>query len=146
MGDEALVLRVKRLSPLAVLPSYARALDAGLDLASIEECTLAPGERRGVRTGLAIELAVGTLGLVLPRSGKALREGLTLANAPGLIDAGYRGEVLVALVNLGDAAVVIHPGERIAQLVVLPFPSVRVVEVAELAASERGTGGFGHSG
>jgi len=143
---EALTLRVKRLSPAAVLPSYARALDAGLDLASIEEATLAPGERHGFRTGLALELPVGTLGLVLPRSGRALREGLTVVNAPGLIDAGYRGEVLVALVNLGGAPVVIRPGERIAQLVVLPFPSVRVLEVADLAVSERGAGGFGHSG
>jgi len=137
---------VKRLSPHAVLPRYARPLDGGLDLVSIEDTTLEPGERCAVGTGLAIELPAGTIGLVLPRSGRALAEGLTVVNAPGLIDAGYRGEIKVALVNLGRETVNVHVGDRIAQLVVLAAQHVEIVEVAELSVTERGEGGFGHTG
>jgi len=137
---------VKRLSPHAVLPRYAHKLDGGLDLASVEFAKLEPGERCAVGTGIAIELPVGTIGLVLPRSGRALAEGLTLVNSPGLIDAGYRGEVKVALVNLGREAAKVRPGDRIAQLVVLAAPQVEVVKATELSVTERGEGGFGHTG
>lgn len=141
-----LPLKVKRLHPSAVVPRYARAGDAGLDVASVESLTLAPLERAAVRTGIALELPPGSLGFVLPRSGRALREGLTLSNSPGLIDAGYRGELLVAVVNLGSAPVSIAEGDRIAQLLVLTTPALEVVEVTELSPSERGDGGFGHTG
>jgi dUTP pyrophosphatase len=117
-----------------------------LDVASVESLTLAPLERAAVRTGIALELPPGSLGFVLPRSGRALREGLTLSNSPGLIDAGYRGELLVAVVNLGSAPVSIAEGDRIAQLLVLTTPALEVVEVTELSPSERGDGGFGHTG
>jgi dUTP pyrophosphatase len=146
MGEPALRVLVKRIDPRAVLPRYARLLDGGLDLASIEDAKIEPGGRCAVGTGIAIELPAGTIGLVLPRSGRALAEGLTLANAPGLIDAGYRGEVRVALVNLGREIVSVHAGDRIAQLVVLAAPRVEVIEVAELSVTERGEGGFGHTG
>jgi len=144
--DSPLPLKVKRLHPSAVVPRYARAGDAGLDVASVESLTLAPLERAAVRTGIALELPPGSLGFVLPRSGRALREGLTLSNSPGLIDAGYRGELLVAVVNLGSAPVSIAEGDRIAQLLVLTTPALEVVEVTELSPSERGDGGFGHTG
>jgi len=146
MIELTLKVLVKRLDPHAVLPRYARPLDGGLDLVSIEFVKLKPGERRAVGTGIAIELPAGTIGLVLPRSGRALAEGLTLVNSPGLIDAGYRGEVQVALVNLGHETVKVGVGDRIAQLVVLRAPQVEVVEVAELSVTERGEGGFGHTG
>jgi dUTP pyrophosphatase len=146
MSEPALRVLVKRIDPRAVLPCYARPLDGGLDLVSIEDATIEPGERCAVGTGIAIELPAGTIGLVLPRSGRALAEGLTLVNAPGLIDAGYRGEVRVALVNLGRETVNVHTGDRIAQLVVLAAPHVEVIEVAELSVTDRGDGGFGHTG
>jgi dUTP pyrophosphatase len=139
-------LRVRRLHPRAVLPRAQRDGDAGLDLVLVEELTLAPGARGIGRTGLAVELAPGTCGLVLPRSGRALRQGLTLANAPGLIDAGYRGELLVALINLGEEAVALEIGARVAQLVVLRLEPVELEEVEELSESSRGHGGFGHTG
>jgi dUTP pyrophosphatase len=137
----------KRLDPAVELPSYAREGDAGLDLRANSEVTVKPGERALVPTGLAVAIPAGHAGLVLPRSGLASRRGLTLANAPGLIDAGYRGEITLAVVNLDrDEAVEIRRGDRIAQLLVVPFVPVEPVEVSELPRSARGGGGFGSTG
>lgn len=140
-------LRVRRLDPAARLPTRAYDGDAGLDLYALEPAALGPGERASVRTGIAVEVPEGHAGLVLPRSGLAARHGIALVNAPGLIDAGYRGEVKVLLLNTDPAApFAIAPGERIAQLVLVPVEVSRVTEVDELALSERGAGGFGSSG
>lgn len=140
-------LPFKRLDASVELPRRARDGDAGLDLAANADLTVAPGERAMIPTGLAVAIPDGHAGLVLPRSGLASRHGLTLSNAPGLIDAGYRGEVTIAVVNLDPREPVeIHKGDRIAQLVVVPFAEAKPVEVAELPPSERGGGGFGSSG
>jgi dUTP diphosphatase len=140
-------LPFRRLNPDASLPTYARPGDAGLDLASAVDVEVGPGERALVPTGLAVAIPEGHAGLVLPRSGLASRQGLTLANSPGLIDAGYRGEVTCAVVNLDrDQAVRISRGDRIAQLVVVPVASVEPEWVEELPASQRGEGGFGSTG
>jgi dUTP pyrophosphatase len=142
-----LSLRVKRLDPRAVLPSRAHEGDAGLDLHALDDFELAPGERAQVRTGIAIALPAGTAGLVLPRSGLAARHGISLVNAPGLIDEGYRGEVRVLLLNTDRAeAVTLAAGDRIAQLVITPVPAVEVVETDDLEATARGAGGFGSTG
>ena len=136
-----------RLRENAVLPSRARAGDAGLDLTACEEATIGPGERVSVGIGIAVEIPEGHAGLVVPRSGLALRHGLSLVNTPGVIDAGYRGEVRVIVLNTDrEHAFTVAPGMRIAQLLVVPAIAVDVVEVGELTASERGTGGFGSSG
>lgn len=121
---------------------------AGMDLASASEdpIRLAPGQRVGVPTGLALELPPGYEAQVRPRSGLALRAGVTVVNAPGTIDADYRGEVVVLLVNLGAEPHLVQPGDRIAQLVIAPVVQARVEEVAELSSTERGSGGFGHTG
>ena len=138
---------VKRLDADLPLPEYARPSDAGLDLRAAERVVIEPGARALVGTGVAIAIPPGFAGLVLPRSGLALRHGVTVLNAPGLIDAGYRGEVKVLLVNQDQAArVTLERGDRIAQLVVQAVASVDLVEVDELATSERGGGGFGSTG
>ena len=144
---ERITVPIKRLDPSVELPSYAYAGDAGLDLRSAEDVTLAPHERRLVSTGLAVAIPEGYAGFVQPRSGLALREGLSMANTPGLIDAHYRGELKVCAVNL-DAREPIHisRGERIAQLVIQRVPIVELLEVDELDATDRGEGGFGSSG
>jgi dUTP pyrophosphatase len=141
-------VRFKRLRPGAVLPRYMTAGAAGMDLASAAEgpLTLRPGERLGVPTGLAMELPAGFEGQVRPRSGLAIRHGVTVVNAPGTIDADYRGEVVVLLVNLGQAPHTIAVGDRIAQLVIAPVTRVDVAEVQELSDTPRGGGGFGHTG
>lgn len=140
-------LPVRRLRPDAVLPSLAHAGDAGLDLHALEAVTLPPGTRATVRTGLAIELPPGHAGLVVPRSGLAARHGVSVVNAPGLVDAGYRGELKVLLLNTDPVeAVRLDAGDRIAQLVVVAVAAAEPVEVAELGASARGEGGFGSSG
>jgi dUTP pyrophosphatase len=140
-------LPIRRLDPDAVLPAPAHPGDAGLDLVANAEVTLKPGERAMVPTGIAVAIPEGYAGLVLPRSGLASKHGITLANAPGLIDSGYRGEVMVAVVNLDrEEAYTIARGERIAQLVIAPFATVAVEESDALPASERGEGGFGSSG
>jgi dUTP pyrophosphatase len=140
-------LRVTRLRDDAVLPSRARSGDAGLDLTACEGATITPGGRAAVGTGLAVEIPEGYAGLVVPRSGLALRHGLSLVNTPGVIDAGYRGEVRVVVLNTDrEHAFTVEPGMRIAQLLVVPAVAVDVVEVGELTATERGTGGFGSSG
>jgi dUTP pyrophosphatase len=139
-------LPVRRLRDDAVLPAQAYAGDAGLDLAACDRHEVGPGERAVIPTGLAVEIPEGYGGFVLPRSGLAARNGITLLNAPGLIDAGYRGEVQVVFHNTDrEATFVVEPGMRIAQLVVLPVPELRLVEQEELAGSERGDRGFGSS-
>ena len=130
-----------------MLPSRAHAGDAGLDLAAAEDALLAPGGRVAVATGWAVAIPEGMAGLVVPRSGNALRHGLTVANAPGLIDSGYRGELKVILVNLGDEPFAITAGDRIAQLVITPVALGAAVEVDALPESDgRGEGGFGSTG
>jgi dUTP pyrophosphatase len=137
---------VRRLRDDAVIPSQAYTGDAGLDLAACERHELGPGERATVPTGLAVAIPDGHGGFVLPRSGLAARDGITIVNAPGLIDAGYRGEVQVILLNTDpDTPFVVEPGMRIAQLVVLPVPTVELVELDELPTTERGARGFGSS-
>ena len=138
---------VVRLSPDAQLPRYAHDGDAGLDLVSIEDLQLKPGDRAAVATGIAVAIPPGFVGLVHPRSGRALNDGLTVANAPGTIDSGYRGEVKVILVNLDrDTPVHIKRGDKIAQLVVQRVASANLEEVDELPGTERGSGGFGSTG
>jgi len=139
-------LPVKRLNDGATLPTRAYEGDAGLDLAACERVELGPGQRAVVSTGLAVAIPEGHAGLVLPRSGLAVRHGIGKVNAPGLIDAGYRGEVKVVLLNTDrDEAFVVEPGMRIAQLVVVPVVLTEPKEVPELPASERGDKGFGSS-
>ena len=140
-------LACRRLSDAATIPTRAHPGDAGLDLYAAEAATLEPGERTSVGTGIALEIPDGHAGLVLPRSGIAAKHGISLVNAPGLIDAGYRGEVRVLLLNTDSSnPFVIAVGDRIAQLLVTPFAEARPVAAVELAASERGDGGFGSSG
>jgi dUTP pyrophosphatase len=140
-------LRVARLRDDAVLPTRAHEGDAGLDLYAAEPAHLGPGERWSVRTGVAVEIPEGHAGLVLPRSGLAREHGIALVNSPGLIDAGYRGEVTVLLLNTDPAEVYrVQAGDRIAQLVVVPIAATEPVEVEALAESARGDGGFGSSG
>lgn len=140
-------LQVARLRDDAVLPSQAYDGDAGLDLAACERVELGPGERGVAGTGLAVAIPEGWAGLVLPRSGLAARHGITIVNAPGLIDSGYRGEVKVILLNTDEREpFVVEPGMRVAQLVLVEAASVRLLEVDELTETERGVGGLGSSG
>lgn len=136
----------KRLDRELPPPERAHPGDAGWDLRSAIAVGLAPGERALVPTGVAVAIPDGYTGLVLPRSGLAARLGVGVVNGPGLIDSGYRGEVKVVLINHGDAPVSFDRGERIAQLVIVPVPVVRLVEVDELPDSVRGAGGFGSTG
>lgn len=139
-------LPIRRLHPDAVVPGRAYAGDAGLDLAACERVVLAPGERAAVGTGLAVAIPEGYAGFVQPRSGLALRHGLTIVNTPGLVDSGYRGELKVILLNTDPVETfVVEPGMRIAQLVLLAVPAVEPLEVDELPGSERGERGFGSS-
>lgn len=144
--DPAPVLDVRRLDPDLPLPSYAHPGDAGLDLHAADTTTLQPGQRALIPCGIAIAIPDGHVGLVHPRSGLAVDHGLTLLNAPGTIDAGYRGEVKVLLINHGDGPVEVRHGERIAQLLLLPIAIVDVREVDRLDVTSRGTGGFGSTG
>jgi dUTP pyrophosphatase len=140
-------LRVTRIRDDAVLPTRAHDGDAGLDLSACETVTIGAGERATVGTGLAVAIPDDHAGLVVPRSGLAMRHGLAIVNAPGVIDAGYRGEVRVILLNTDrEHAFTVEPGMRIAQLLVVPARAVEVVEVSELAETARGDGGFGSSG
>jgi dUTP pyrophosphatase len=140
-------LHVRLLDPAARLPSRANDGDAGLDLYAAEEATIEPGERAMVGCGIGIAVPPGCAGLVLPRSGNAARHGIALVNAPGLIDAGYRGEVRVLLLNTDrEAPFAVEIGDRIAQLLVVPFAALEPVSVDELEDSSRGDGGFGSSG
>lgn len=138
---------ITRLDPDLPLPAYEHPGDAGLDLRARVDVTLAPGERQLVPTGIAIALPAGYVGLVCARSGLAVRHGIGLVNAPGVIDAGYRGEIGVVLVNHDrDAAVTLRRGDRIAQLVVQQVAQADLIEVADLPGSHRGEGGFGSTG
>ena len=139
-------IRFQKLNPQASLPVQAHPGDAGMDLRACEHVTLAPGARALVRTGLAVEIPEGLEGQVRPRSGLALKHGVTVLNAPGTIDAGYRGEIAVILVNHGEAPFVVEPGMRIAQLVLAAVARVTVALVDGLGASARGAGGFGSTG
>lgn len=140
-------LPVKKLADNAIIPKAAYAGDAGIDLSSTEDLVLKPFERRLVPTGLAIRLPEGYAGFVTPRSGSAIKQGLSIVNAPGLIDSGYRGELKVILINLDPQNdIVIKAGDRIAQLVVMKVEQLQPVETSELDSTERGTGGFGSSG
>ncbi|HJS26301.1 MAG TPA: dUTP diphosphatase [Actinomycetota bacterium] len=140
-------LPFERLDPAASLPEPAQPGDAGLDLRAAADVEVGPGERAMVPTGLAVAIPEGCAGLVLPRSGLASKHGLTLSNAPGLIDSGYRGEVICAVVNLDRSEPVkIAQGDRIAQLVIVELPDVRPAWVEKLPPTTRGEGGFGSTG
>jgi dUTP pyrophosphatase len=140
-------IALRRLDPELPLPSYAHPGDAGADLFTTVDLTLAPGERAMVPTGIAIALPEGYVALVHPRSGLAARHGVSIVNTPGTVDAGYRGEIKVLLVNLDPATpVTLARGDRIAQLVIQRFESASFVEVDHLPASERGSGGYGSTG
>jgi dUTP pyrophosphatase len=139
-------LLIKRLSPVARLPSYAHAGDAGLDLFAAVAASLEPGESTLVGTGISIELPPNTEAQVRPRSGLALKHGITVLNTPGTIDHGYRGEVGVILINHGRARFDIEPGMKIAQMVIAPFVTVAVEDAEELTGTSRGQGGFGSTG
>lgn len=139
-------LSILKSDPSAQLPTYAHPGDAGMDVRSIEELTIPPGGRALVHTGLVFQLPPDAEAQVRPRSGLALKHGVTVLNAPGTIDAGYRGEVGVILVNLGQDPFTVEKGMKIAQIVVAPVAQAEIVEVFETDATERGAGGFGSTG
>ncbi len=139
-------LKVKRLSTQAIVPRYAHKGDAGLDLCAAEAVSLAPGQSLLVRTGIAIELPLGTEAQIRPRSGLALKHGITVLNSPGTIDQGYRGEIGVILINHGRAVFQAEIGSRIAQMVIKPVAIVEVEEISRLSETPRGLGGFGSTG
>ncbi len=139
-------LLVKRLTPTAVLPAYAHPGDAGLDLCSDVAASLEPGERKLIGTGISIELPPNTEAQVRPRSGLAMKHGISVLNTPGTIDHGYRGEVGVILINHGSIRFEVHPGMKIAQMVIAACLTVTVEEAGELSGTARGQGGFGSTG
>ena len=141
-----MTVKVLRTDSAAQLPTYAHPGDAGMDVRSVEDVTLEPGARALVRTGLVLMLPPDAEAQVRPRSGLALKHGVTVLNSPGTIDAGYRGEVGVILVNLGAEPFVVEKGMKIAQLVVAPVAQAAVVEVSDVDATDRGAGGFGSTG
>nr|WP_241681080.1 dUTP diphosphatase [Pseudactinotalea terrae] len=147
IDSEPVQVLVHRLDPELPLPAYAHPGDAGLDLLAREDVTLAPGGRAAVPTGVALALPAGYVGLVHPRSGLARKHGITVLNAPGTVDAGYRGEIQVILVNT-DAVetVTLRRGDRVAQLVVQAVAQAELIEVGSLPGSDRGAGGFGSTG
>ena len=136
----------RRIHPDAVVPAYAHEGDAGMDVRSVDDVVIPPGRRALVHTGLVMQLPPCAEAQVRPRSGLALKHGVTVLNAPGTIDAGYRGEVGVILANFGDSDFEVKKGDRIAQLVVAPVTQPAVVEVDEVSSSDRGDGGFGSTG
>ena len=141
-----MTVRIKKVHPDASLPSYAHPGDAGMDVRSVEDVELAPGARALVHTGLVMILPQGWEAQVRPRSGLALKHGVTVLNTPGTIDAGYRGEVGVILANLGDAAFPVRKGDRIAQIVVAPVTTADIEEAEAVDETDRGAGGFGSTG
>lgn len=147
LKEPVLQIKIKRIHPAAALPVYAHGPDedAGLDLRSVEDLVLAPGVPQAVPTGLQVEIPPGYEGQVRPRSGLALKHAITVPNAPGTIDPGYRGEVKVILLNLGKEPFAVHAGDRIAQLVIARYEAIQWVE-SDLNDSVRGEGGFGSSG
>lgn len=146
--SQSIAVQIKKLHPEAQIPRYMSAQAAGLDLCAVLEqaIQLQPGQRTLVPTGLALALPDGYEGQVRPRSGLAIREGITLVNSPGTIDADYRGEVKIILINHGDTSVTIEHGERIAQLVIAPVVQAQLCEVEQLDETIRSDGGFGHTG
>ncbi|HJU82389.1 MAG TPA: dUTP diphosphatase [Acidimicrobiia bacterium] len=136
----------RRLNQAASIPKAAHPGDAGFDIASSEAVDLMPGDRALVSTGLALAIPEGYAGLVIPRSGLAIRHGISVVNGPGLYDSGYRGEMMVILINHGTEPLHIEVGDRIAQLVIVAIPEVRFEEVEELSDSDRGASGFGSTG
>ena len=142
-----ITVEIKRLDKDVALPKYAKPGDAGLDLCASQDVELLPGKRAMIPTGLAIALPEGFAGFVQPRSGLAVREGLSIVNTPGLVDSGYRGELKIIAINTDDENTIsIKRGDRIAQLVIQEVPIVDLVEVDELSETERGASGFGSSG
>ena len=141
-----MTVKFKRIDPSATLPSYAHPDDAGMDIRSIEELTLVPGGRSLVRTGLVMVLPSGYEAQVRPRSGLALKSGVTVLNTPGTIDEGYRGEIGVILANFGTEPFTVEKGAKIAQMVIAPCTRAEIEETTETDATERGEGGFGSTG
>ena len=141
-----MTLRFKRIHPDAVLPSYAHPSDAGMDVRSVEDLVLAPGRRALVHTGLVMLLPPGYEAQVRPRSGLALKSGVTVLNTPGTIDSGYRGEVGVILINLGDSEFQVRKGDKVAQLVIAPVTQPEIAEADAVDETDRGAGGFGSTG
>lgn len=141
--QQRLILKVKKLADDAVLPQYAHAGDAGLDLFSNEHAEIGPGQSRLVKTGISIELPENSEAQIRPRSGLALKHQITVLNAPGTIDGGYRGEVGVILINHGRGTFVVEKGMKVAQMIVTPVIDVEIEEVDDLSDTQRGTGGFG---
>ena len=141
-----MTLRFRKLRPDAVLPSYAHPSDAGMDVRSVEDLTIAPGQRALVHTGLVMLLPPMYEAQVRPRSGLALKSGVTVLNTPGTIDSGYRGEVGVILVNFGDEYFQVRKGDKIAQIVIAPVTQPEIVETTEVDETDRGAGGFGSTG
>lgn len=141
-------LQIKKLHPAARIPVYMSELAAGMDIHALLEAAvnLQPGERCLIPTGLAFAIPAGYEVQVRPRSGLAIKHGISLVNSPGTIDADYRGEIKVILINHGKSVFAVQPGERIAQLVVAPVCQVDLIEVIELSETVRGAGGFGHTG
>lgn len=141
-----MTVRFRLLDSSAKLPTYAHLGDAGMDVCSIEDVVIAPGARHLVKTGFAMELPDGFEAQVRPRSGLAIKSGITVLNTPGTIDSGYRGEVGVILINLSDVPFHVEKGMKIAQMVIAKFERAEIEEVSELSSSERGAGGFGSTG
>lgn len=141
-----MTLKFKRIHPDATLPSYAHPGDAGMDVRSVDDIVIAPGSRALVHTGLVMMLPAGYEAQVRPRSGLALKMGVTVLNTPGTIDEGYRGEVGVILANLGEEDFTVAKGDKIAQIVVAPVTVAEILETDDIDETERGAGGFGSTG
>ena len=141
-----MTVKFRRIDPSAELPTYAHPGDAGMDLCSVQSLVIPPGGRALVPTGLAMALPSGYEAQVRPRSGLALKRGVTVLNTPGTIDEGYRGEVGVILANFGNTDFVVEKGDRIAQMVIAPVTRAEIVEVSQVDETDRGTGGFGSTG
>ena len=141
-----MTLRFRKVHPDAVLPAYAHPSDAGMDVRSVDDLTIAPGKRALVHTGLVMLLPPDYEAQVRPRSGLALKSGVTVLNTPGSIDSGYRGEVGVILANFGEADFQVKKGDKIAQIVIAPVTQPEIVETTEVDETDRGSGGFGSTG
>lgn len=139
-------LLVKKIDKYATLPKYAHSGDAGMDIQTVSGFSLEPGEQTLVSTGIAVAIPEGFVGLITPRSGLASRAGITVVNAPGVVDSGYRGEVKVALINHGKWPMTFSRGDRVAQMLVVPVETVNIVESENLDETARGEGGFGSTG
>ena len=141
-----MILKFKRIHPDATLPEYAHESDAGMDVRSVDDLEIAPGKRALVHTGLVMLLPPAYEAQVRPRSGLALKSGVTVLNSPGTIDSGYRGEVCVILANFGESAFAVKKGDKIAQIVVAPVTRTEIAETGSVDDTDRGEGGFGSTG